>query len=494
MSDVANIGVGLLSHTNAGKTTLARTLLRKDIGEIGDRAHVTEVAEQHSLIASSAGDQLSLWDTPGFGDSMRLYTRLNQSENPLGWALTQVWDRFTDRPFWSGQQAMRSAREQCDVVLYVINATELPEEARYIDVEMRILDWIGKPVLLVLNQLGPPRTQAQTSADMALWRTHLAAHSCIRGALSLDAFARCWVQEDTLLAHVEGVLAPELKPGARRLRGAWHARNYDVFQQSMRVLARQLAAIATDEEAIAEPDVQQRIRGWVSSVTTGSDPADAELQRAERSLRARSEATTRQSMDELIALHGLSGQAATDTLQAFAHELAVERPADENKASLLGGLLSGAAGGIVADLAAGGLTFGGGAVVGALLGALGARSITQIYNIARGRESGRVRWSSEFMSQRVATALLSYLAVAHFGRGRGEFVRADVPEHWQKAIGSATKYREALGASWELAKVGDRLRVEQKLTATLTSLAREILLALYPDAESALQPPAAAPI
>ncbi|HET6338966.1 MAG TPA: GTPase domain-containing protein, partial [Polyangiales bacterium] len=248
MSGAANIGVGLLSHTNAGKTTLARTLLRKDIGEIGDRAHVTEDAERHLLIASGRGDTLSLWDTPGFGDSMRLYSRLNKSENPMGWALSQVWDRFTDRPFWSGQQAMRSAREQCDVVLYVINAAELPEEARYIDVEMRILEWIGKPVVLVLNQLGPPRTQAQTSADMALWRTHLAAHSCIRGVLSLDAFARCWVQEDTLLAQITAVVAPELRDAGERLGAAWHARNYDVFQASMRVLAKQLAKVAVDEE------------------------------------------------------------------------------------------------------------------------------------------------------------------------------------------------------------------------------------------------------
>src|SRR4051812_49279908 len=46
------INVSLLSHTNVGKTTLARTLLRQDIGEVGDRAHVTEVAESHVLIES----------------------------------------------------------------------------------------------------------------------------------------------------------------------------------------------------------------------------------------------------------------------------------------------------------------------------------------------------------------------------------------------------------------------------------------------------------
>ena len=68
-----HLALGLVSHTNAGKTTLARTLLRRDIGEIGDRAHVTEVAERHVLIESPEGDVLALWDTPGFGDSARLY-------------------------------------------------------------------------------------------------------------------------------------------------------------------------------------------------------------------------------------------------------------------------------------------------------------------------------------------------------------------------------------------------------------------------------------
>ena len=37
------ITLSLISHTNAGKTTLARTLLRRDIGEVLDQAHVTEV-------------------------------------------------------------------------------------------------------------------------------------------------------------------------------------------------------------------------------------------------------------------------------------------------------------------------------------------------------------------------------------------------------------------------------------------------------------------
>src|SRR4051794_14202998 len=136
------INVSLLSHTNVGKTTLARTLLRQDIGEVGDRAHVTEVAESHVLIESPAGDSLILWDTPGFGDSTRVLKRLQQGDKPIGWFLSRVWDRFADRPFWCSQQAMHNARDTSDVILYVVNAGESPSPVGYVDAEIRILGWI----------------------------------------------------------------------------------------------------------------------------------------------------------------------------------------------------------------------------------------------------------------------------------------------------------------------------------------------------------------
>ena len=45
------IALSLVSHTNVGKTTLARTLLQRDIGEVRDEAHVTLAAERQTLIA-----------------------------------------------------------------------------------------------------------------------------------------------------------------------------------------------------------------------------------------------------------------------------------------------------------------------------------------------------------------------------------------------------------------------------------------------------------
>ncbi len=87
------VNLSLISHTNAGKTTLARTLLGRDIGEVRDAAHVTDLSTGYVLVQSRE-DTLMLWDTPGFGDTARLVARLRMAGNPIGWFLSQVWDRW----------------------------------------------------------------------------------------------------------------------------------------------------------------------------------------------------------------------------------------------------------------------------------------------------------------------------------------------------------------------------------------------------------------
>ena len=128
----STLSISLVSHTNVGKTTLARTLLGRDIGAVRDEAHVTEAAEPHTLIESADGDRLLLWDTPGFGDSQRLARRLAQAGNALGWVLTEVWDRWRDRAFWASQRAIRHELGEADVALYLANAAEQPDDAGYL--------------------------------------------------------------------------------------------------------------------------------------------------------------------------------------------------------------------------------------------------------------------------------------------------------------------------------------------------------------------------
>lgn len=78
MNDTSPINLSLIAHTNVGKTTLARTLLGRDVGEVRDEAHTTSEATSYRLSDTNEGDVLLLWDTPGFGDSARLVNRLRK--------------------------------------------------------------------------------------------------------------------------------------------------------------------------------------------------------------------------------------------------------------------------------------------------------------------------------------------------------------------------------------------------------------------------------
>jgi len=483
----ARVELTLISHTNVGKTTLARTLLRRDIGEVGDRPHVTDLAESEVLIESPEGDTLVLWDTPGFGDSARLFRRLQQAGQPVGWFLSQVWDRFADRPFWCGQQAMRNARDSSDVILYVANASEQPSSTAYLDIEMQILAWLGKPVILLLNQLGAPRDTAHLQTELQQWEAQAAHHPCVQGVLPFDAFARCWVQEGTLLEHVQRVLPADKQAAFERLREAWKQRNLTVFEQSMQTLAQQVAVIAIDSEPIVDLDLRGKARAWIGVITGGVERDAAELQRAQSALATRLDAQVRAATAELVRLHGLSGQATDEVLQQLGHQFSVRRPVDADKASVLGGLVSGALGGLAADLGAGGLTFGAGALVGGVLGAFGARGIAKAYNLARGSEDGTVRWSAGFLESRLAAALMRYLAVAHFGRGRGDFVAGLAPAHWQERVNEAVQMRRAqLQSVWAVARGADADSSNADTTAAallpiVAASAREVLSHLYPD-------------
>ena len=156
-----------------------------------DEPHVTEFSEDHLLLRSPAGDELRLWDTPGLGDSVRLVRRLRLQGRALGWFMTEVWDRWRDRSFWSTQQALHHVREQSQVVLYLVNAAESPEAAGYIEAEMELLAWLDKPVLVLLNQLGAPRDAASEAQDVTRWRRHLVGLHASVQVLPMDAFARC---------------------------------------------------------------------------------------------------------------------------------------------------------------------------------------------------------------------------------------------------------------------------------------------------------------
>lgn len=480
-SVVHTVQLCLVSHTNVGKTTLTRTLLGADVGEVRDAAHVTQHAEAHTLLHTEAGDRLVWWDTPGLGDSARLYRRLSQSGNPLGWFLSQVWDRWTDPAFFLSQRAMASARDNADVVLYLVNASESPQDAGYLAPELKILAWMNKPVLVLLNQLGAAGGADQQAAEVARWQQHLMAFPVVRAVLPLDAFSRCWVQEDALFQAIAPCLPRHLLRAHQRLVAQWWALQLQRYRRSMAAMAQPLLAAAEVvhvDAAAAQAALTQRVAQHQQAFTRA-----------------------------LLDLHGLQGEAGQPHWQALAQSLLqVREPIKASQAGWLGAIGSGAATGLGADLAAGGLSMGLGALVGAVAGAVTFAGAALAANRLRGVERPSAQLSLAAWQELVEVALLTYLAVAHFGRGRGAFVDDGAPVLWQGVVRAVVANRaDELATIYTELQAMPPAALVPRLRVLLEGMVLRALKQLYPgmDLRTAQQglaeqadadaPPGAAP-
>jgi len=439
-------------------------------------------AEAHTLQTSSAGDRLLLWDTPGFGDSVRLLKRLAAAGNPIGWFLREVFDRYRDRPFWLSQQALRAAKDAADVVLYLVNSSEDPRDAGYLPAEMRILEWLGKPVVVLLNQLGPPRPDEQEQAEQARWKAHLDQFSIVRDVLALDAFARCWVHEDVFYERVGRVIDESKRDGYARLLAAWQASNVQRFRASVDLGAQMLAGAARDSEAIAQEGKAGFLKSALKAVGLGKD----EQKRQDAAMAGLVERLERRIGDTtvgLLRLHRLDPGDAGRINARVRENFAVRAPIDKAQAGLLGAVVSGAATGLSADLMAGGLTLGGGALLGAIVGALTMAGAAWGFNTTTDRDRPTVQFADPFLRTLLVGGVLRYLAVAHFGRGRGNFVEGEAPPFWQAEVERSVARHEAeLAPLWKAVRAAsDAAAASMPVQALLGRVTVETLEHLYPD-------------
>jgi len=482
MDKPATIQLALISHTNNGKTTLARTLIGMDVGEVRDAAHVTTFAESHTLLETTQGDTLQLWDTPGFGDSVRLLKRLGQAGNPIGWFLREVVDRHRDRPFWLSQQALRAARDSADVVLYLVNSAESPEDAGYLPAEMQILAWLGKPVLVLLNQMGPPRPVVQEQAEQNRWREYLRQYPAVRDVLALDAFARCWVHERVFYEAVGKQLGASVQASYARLLTVWESNNTQRYEQATQLLAAQLAMAVHDHEAI-EAEARNMLKSALKVVGIGKNDEQRRQDRAMAALVTRLNQQTLEMTRALLLLHKLDPAEAITINARVRDNFAVRAPIDQAQAGLLGAMISGAATGLSADLLTGGLSLGGGALLGGVVGALTFAGAAWGFNASTDRKQATMQFTDAFLRTLVVAGVLRYLAVAHFGRGRGEFIEGESPAFWQSEVErNVAQHDTELLALWrrvrndDTAESADRLIQPVVLRIVSTTLSQ-----LYPD-------------
>jgi len=485
----SQIALSLISHTNIGKTTLARTLLRKDIGLVADRAHVTLENQKYTVLETEAGESLQLWDTPGFPNCQKILSRLQGAKNPIIRILTEVWDRFRDRPSWCAQQAVLNVQQEADVVLYLVNATEEPSMAGYIAPELQLLEWIGKPVIVLLNQTGLPKDNLDQERLEQPWKDFFARYGFVRGVHSLDAFSRCWVQEGILFETIQSLLPTDDRQRMIRLFAVWQKANLTLFHAAM----EQWAVL-----------VSRAAKFRVMTKGDGSS-MEAQKQQAVDSLLKDLVNEVGETTKAIIALHGLEGD-AIGVIQARMEYVEVQRGGQSWGEATLSGtaiggiggaLTSGAYAGLHLDAATGGVSLGlftvAGAVVGGVLGFWGGEAWAERQ---AGHQQTPVMWSDDYLDLLVQDVIIRYLAIAHFGRGQGQYVAdPEDPRFWIDKVKTLVIGRRAtLHEQWARLRaqspIGKTDAKPKQLTALLTSITLELLWSTYPVFKRFLDRPA----
>jgi hypothetical protein len=96
--------------------------------------------------------------------------------------------------------------------------------------------------------------------------------------------------------------------------------------------------------------------------------------------------------------------------------------------------------------------------------------------------------SDDFLRTLLVSSVLRYLAVAHFGRGRGNFVEGEAPAFWQDEVEQAVALRETeVKALWQTLREQEE-RDLAPASAVLTAITAHVLARLYPEGQAANPP------
>jgi hypothetical protein len=404
--------LAVVGHTNVGKTSLMRTLMRDArFGQVAPSAATTRRVERARLLAD--GDPvLALFDTPGLEDAGALIELLDEigCDRHAGPERIRA---FLDSDHAEGrfEQEARVLRQvlDSDAILYVVDVRE-PVLGKYQD-ELAIIALGARPVLPVLNFTADSRSRAGEWRD-ALARVGLHAVAEFDTVVfSLAAEARLWRRLATLSESHAPALERLIED--REAQAAWQAAS------GRRMIAELLIDVA-GARRVAPRDDKAAI-----------DAARRDLERAV----ARREAGF---VDQLLGLFRFSDDDYRSVALPIDRDGWASDPFDPRTLALAGpraggGAAAGAAAGAAVDLATGGVSLGAGTLIGALTG--GSAGAAWLY---RRRLADRVRGQTSIVADDAVLTVIAARAFALLNalRQRGhaatEPVRPDdaLPDPW----------------------------------------------------------------
>lgn len=349
-----SLKLAVVGHTNTGKTSILRTLLR-DVyfGEVKNEAATTRHVERAQLTDNQTGEVLvTLYDTPGLEDASGLMDWLEDNtasrrdgierlQQFLATDNAQGGDALSSSEDYSQEAKVIRQLLSSDMAIYVVDARE-PVLGKYKD-ELSILSWAAIPVMPVFNF-----TDSQ-DANIDEWQTMLARRN-LHISTRFDSVAfefademRLWQNLATMLTHAE-----MLEQLMERRTENW-ARLYD-------------------EANIIIADFLLNVAAFVQEINEDDDPMPV-LQQMQEAVR-QSERSMQHKLLNLYKFYDNAVAATPLELQAYQQD-----PFDPELLKSYGirttsGAAAGALLGLGIDAAALGTTLGLGAAIGGIAGGL----------------------------------------------------------------------------------------------------------------------------
>ena len=195
------ISLALVGHTNAGKTSLLRTLTRRaDFGEVSNLPGTTRHIEALALPVDGRA-AVRFLDTPGLEDAQSLLAYVQEMD--AGLSREQRLQAFLRGPAAKAEFEQEAKVLRClleaDAALLVIDVREAPLPKFACEIELLML--CARPLMPVLNFV------RHADAQEPAWRRLLAAHG-LHASLRFDAVAPFVGAEQHLYADL-GALLPE---------------------------------------------------------------------------------------------------------------------------------------------------------------------------------------------------------------------------------------------------------------------------------------------
>jgi len=437
------INVAVVGHTNAGKTSLIRTLLRDDqFGNIDEMAGTTRSVEK-SVIFAGDHAAINLYDTPGFEDSSALLLALEElADRVKARAPADLLHSFVSRTkdYPDFEQEIKVLRQSLnsDALLYMIDVRE-PLLGKYSD-EVEILSKAGKPILPVFNFI------AGNDEALVRWREQMARFN-LHAALEFDTVAFDFDAEKRLYQKLQSVLE-------RRYHTLQTLIDYrqEVWNKLVHAAALRIFHLLT------------QVACYRLEVTAKDGVSDADMTSMQNFVRKAEQATLRDLLtifafsQQDVELHQLAVRDGQWELDIFSpHAL------KDFGLSASATALKGAAAGAGIDLMVGGLSLGAATALGAALGA-GWTTLRRYQQELKAALQGH-RWlcadddtlSLLYLRQQQLLRTLTHRGHAAQGRIQlSDNAEHALPKHWDRVIktlrqnpewqhhsSTSTEYRQA---------------------------------------------------